>query len=100
VIECEPAFKPAAAVVKRPTLPERAAEPICTPLSRNVTVPVAVPLVDGCTVAVNVTDCPNEEGFALALTAVVVMAWLTVCERTEELLPLKLASPLYDALIE
>jgi hypothetical protein len=50
--------------------------------------------------AVNVTDCPNEDGFALELTDVVVVAWLTVCERIEEALPVKLASPPYDPLIE
>jgi hypothetical protein len=46
------------------------------------------------TVAVNVTDCLKSDGFADAATAVVVVAWFTVWVRVEEVLPLKLPSPL------
>ena len=44
--------------------------------SRNVTVPVGVPVPGGttATVAVNVTDCPNTDGLADDATVVVVLA--------------------------
>ena len=48
------------------------------PPSRKVTVPVGVPEAAGETVAVNVTDCPNTEGFADEVTALVVLAFVTV----------------------
>jgi hypothetical protein len=38
------------------------------------------------TVAVKVTDCPNTEGFADEVTAVVVLAAFTVCETGLEVL--------------
>ena len=44
--------------------------------SENTTVPVAV---EGETVAVNVTDCPNIDGLRLDVRAVVVGIVLTVC---------------------
>ena len=40
--------------------------------SRNVTVPVGVPVVDELTVAVKVTDCPRSEGFAEDIRTVLV----------------------------
>ena len=52
------------------------------------------------TVAVKVTDWPKTEGLTEEATLVVVLAWLTFWVRTEEVLELKLASPLYTALIE
>ena len=66
----------------------------------NVNVPVRVPAPGATTltVPVNVTDWPNNEGLIDELTAVVVPARLTVCVRSEEALPLKLASPLYATL--
>ena len=67
--------------------------------SLNVTVPVGVPPLPA-TVAVNVTDCPNTDGFAEDTTVVVVEACVTVCVRVEEVLPVKFASPLYVAVIE
>ena len=44
----------------------------------NVTVPVGVPAPGAAavTVAVNVTDCPNIDGFVEDVSAVVVAAWL------------------------
>src|SRR5207244_77088 len=66
-----------------------------------VTVPVGVPDpgATALTVAVNVTDCPNTALVADELTAVVVLALLTVCVKTAEVLELKLVSPLYAALL-
>jgi hypothetical protein len=62
-------------------------------------VPVSGPAPGGAafTVAVNVTDWPNTEGFADELTAVVVSAGFTVWVKLGEVLPLKLTSPLYTA---
>ena len=53
--------------------------PIFTALSLNVTVPVGVPAPGRVTliVAVNVTLCPQTDGFADETKAVVVAAWLT-----------------------
>jgi len=42
-----------------------------------VTVPVGVPPAE-LTVAVNVTDCPNVDGFREDVTVVAVAAWFTV----------------------
>ena len=50
----------------------------------NFTVPVGVPLNCGSTVAVNVTDCPNLDGFSDDPTVIVVVAgkmtWLTAVD--------------------
>ena len=69
--------------------------------SENVTVPVGVPVPGGTglTVAVKVTDCPTTDGFADDDTAVVVAILLTVWVSGAELLPTKLPSPLYVAVI-
>ncbi len=53
--------------------------------SKNVTVPVAV---DGETVAVKVTICPEVDGLRPDVVVVVVAALFTVCERAAEVLPL------------
>jgi hypothetical protein len=45
------------------------------------------------TVAVNVTDCPETEGFTDEPTAVAVFALLIVCVSVVEVLELKLVSP-------
>ena len=71
--------------------------PMLPPLSRNVTVPVGVPLPGPvtATVAVNVTLCPEAEGLPEELTVVVVVAGLTVWVRTADAeLALKFWSPL------
>ena len=54
--------------------------PMGLPPSRNVTVPVGVPAPGATaeTVAVNVTDWPNTDGFTDEITAVVVSAFTTV----------------------
>ena len=94
---------PSAEVAKVATpAPFKAPVPIEAPPSRNVTVPVVVPAPGAAaeTVAVNVTDCPNTMGFADEVTAVVVLSLLTVCVRGADVLPAKLASPPYTAVIE
>ena len=78
-------------------LPESvAALPSALAPSMNCTAPVAVPEpgADVATVAVNVTDCPSSDGFALLATVVVVVALLTVCAVPADAPPVKLASPL------
>jgi len=66
--------------------------------SRNVTVPVGVPVPGGttATVAVKVTDCPKTGGLADEATVVVVLALaggLTVWVNAALVLVLKLVSP-------
>jgi hypothetical protein len=60
------------------TCPEPFSAPVPTVVlpSLNVTVPLGVPLPgeSAVTVAVNVTDCPKDEGFALEASAVAVLA--------------------------
>ena len=56
--------------------------------SRNVTVPVDA---EGETVAVNVTDCPDTDGFTLDVTLAVVpvlVAGFTTCDTAEDVLGL------------
>lgn len=55
-------------------LPLTAEVPSVVVPSRNVTVPVGVPVVDELTVAVRVTDCPTLEGFAEEVRTVLVPA--------------------------
>ena len=74
VMECGPGAREEAANVATPAL--SAPVPSVVAPSLNVTVPVAVPLPGdtAATVAVNVTDCPNTDGFEDDVTAVVVLA--------------------------
>src|ERR1700680_1406988 len=74
--------------------------PSTVALSLNVTVPVGVPEVAGFTVAVKVTAWPNADGFTEETTEVVEVACFTPCDRAGEVLPAKLASPLYTAVME
>jgi hypothetical protein len=57
-------------VVNVATPPASGDAPITEPPSLNVTVPVAP--ADGLTVAVNVTGCPNADGFRDEVNAVAV----------------------------
>jgi len=95
VIEWTPAerlvIESDAAPVLRDALPSNVAP------SKNCTVPAAVP---GDTVAVNFTPAPKVDGLRLEVRVVVVPAGLTVWVSAVEVLPLKVASPLYTALIE
>src|SRR5437879_2083160 len=68
----------------------------------KVTVPVGVPAPGdtATTRVVNVTDEPNVDGLSDELTVAALLAGLTVWMRSEVVpLPLKLASPVYAALI-
>ena len=65
--------------------------------SLNVTLPEAV---DGVTVAVSVTVCPNEDGFGDPVRVVVEEAWLTVCVSVAEMLAASFVSPQYAAVSE
>ena len=69
------------------------AQPNGAPPSRNVTLPVGVPLVAAETVAVNVTDWPNAVDGAVDAMDVVVAAALTPCARPADVLPAKLPAP-------
>src|SRR5690349_16503902 len=81
-------------------LPLTGPVPIVLPPSWNVTVPVGVPALGkvAVTVAVKVTDSPNTVGLLLVATVVVVSPGETFCP-VLPLLVLKLASPLYVAVI-
>ena len=71
---------PTATVVLNVTTPPlRVPVPIEFPPSRKVTVPVGVPTpgANADTVAVNVTDWPNTDGFTEEVTVVVVSALIT-----------------------
>ncbi len=70
------------------------AEPMALPLSKNWTVPAAVPAPGetAATVAVNVTDCPKTEGVVEA-NVVVVLALLTTWFTAVLVLVTKLVSP-------
>jgi hypothetical protein len=67
--------------------------PIAARPSKNVTVPVGVPVVVLLTVAVNVTDWPKFEGLPELATVVVEASPLTVCDTAAEVLGSKVASP-------
>lgn|ERR1041384_6697882 len=69
--------------------------------SLKITVPVGVPDPGATvlTVAVKVTDCPEHDGLADELRAVVVPALLTDCVKLVDVLVLKLPSPLNTALM-
>jgi hypothetical protein len=65
---------------------------MAVPFDVKPTVPVGVGGPAGATVAVNVTDSPEVDGFALDVTVVVEVAWLTTCVSVP-LLPALLLSP-------
>jgi hypothetical protein len=67
----------------------------------NVTVPLGVPDPGALalTVAVNVTLCPNTDGVSEVATLVLLFAWFTTCVKSADVLPLKLPSPPYTAVI-
>ena len=81
-----------------------AAPPLSVPVpsvvvpSMKVTVPLGPPaaVVPGAftlTVAVKVTDCPDDDGLEEEETVMLVLAWLTVWEKAAEVLSAKLLSP-------
>ena len=82
-------------VVKVALPPERLAVPNVAAPSRNVTVPVGVPVAGATalTVAVKVTAWPKRDGFVDEVTVVELLALFTVCVMAEEVLLLKFVSP-------
>jgi hypothetical protein len=72
--------------------PVNVAVPNVVAESKNVTVPLGVP-VPAVTVAVKVTDWPNTDGLSELVTVVEVEPWLTVCVIAAEVLAVKLPSP-------
>src|SRR5438876_1134623 len=101
-MECDPTLSEDVAQLARPWLRVRLLQLVmAVPPSRKVTLPAGVPAPGllAVTVAVKVTDCLNTDGLAEELADVVV-PYFTVCVSLEEVLPLKFASPPYDALIE
>jgi hypothetical protein len=87
-MECDPTLK--AEVERNATPPLRLAIPSEAVPSKNCTVPVAV---EGETVAVNFTVCPETDGLTLEESEVDVPALFTVCVKTGEVLPEKPAPP-------
>jgi len=88
VIECDPNASVAVLYVATPLL--SVPVPSVVLPSLKVTVPVAVA---GETVAVNVTEEPNDDGFADEASEVVVAIWFTVWVSVEDVLLLSLVSP-------
>lgn len=87
-------------VVSFATLLDNPTDPSVVVPSLNVTLPIGVPEVE-VTVTINVTDCPYVDGFSDEVIAeVVVIALLTLCVNTGDVLPVKFASPPYIAVIE
>jgi hypothetical protein len=74
--------------------------PIVDPFDWKVMVPVGVPLVNGVTVAVKVTDTPKPAVGSDETTCVVVPALFVVRETAAEALPVKLLEPAYVAVME
>jgi len=97
VIECEPTLSE---VVMNVAVPEPFSVfvPSAVVPSLNVTVPVGVPETRPFTTAVNVTDPPENAGFVLDVSAVVVFC-CTTCVNTAEVLGRLFASPPYAAVI-
>lgn len=86
-----------AEVVSVATPPVIGPVPMELPPSRNVTVPVGVPVAGkvAATVAVKVTDWPNAEGFCEEVTVVVELPLFTTwgLPVSDPVLLLKFASP-------
>jgi hypothetical protein len=68
--------------------------------SLKVTDPFVTAVPPLVTVAVTVTISPKAEGFGVEVTLVAVDAALTVCDHADDVLPAKLLSPPYEAVIE
>jgi hypothetical protein len=79
--------------VARPPLNVRVARVVVPSLKATDPPGVPPPGATALTVAVNVTDWPKADGFTDDVTAVVVLAWFTVCVTAADVLPLKFVSP-------
>jgi hypothetical protein len=73
-------------VVKVATPPLRVPVPSVVAPFLKVTVPFGAGPVDGVTVAVNLTDCPEVDGLTEEVRVVVVGEGFTTCERADEML--------------
>ncbi len=94
MIECDPTASDDVLKVAVPLVSETLPRDVVP--SMKVTPPVGVPAPGEVaeTVAVKVTDCPNTEGFAAAVTLLVAAALLTTCVKgLVDVLVVKLASP-------
>ena len=98
MIFCEPFFKEDVLKLACPDALS-VAVPSVLPPSLKVTVPVGIPPDDEVTWAVNVTAWPTKDGLSEELSVVVVVIFWTVCFSVPELLPKKVPSPPYTALM-
>ena len=91
---CAPTLKPDVLNVATPDTFSAPVPSVVAP-SLNVTVPVAVPVAGATTltVAVNVTGCPNTDGFSEEANAVELEPAPTVCVNAVETLADRLAFP-------
>src|SRR5438445_11349998 len=97
-----PTLKVDVAHVATPTASACAPQPVIELApSLKFTLPVGVPAPGAVavTVAVNVTLCPNTDGFTDDVRLVDVLAWLTTCVRVALVLVAKFVSPLYTAVM-
>ena len=91
-MECVPTAK--VDVLNFATPPARVSVANVEVPSLNVTLPVGVPVNSGLTVAVKVTDSPCVDGFADDATVAVLVALLTTCFNTADVLVLNEVLPL------
>src|SRR5207253_1942429 len=99
-IGCVPIVRLEVENVAWPPAPTKPVPSVVAP-SLNVTVPVGRPAPGASTdtVAVNVTGCPNLDGFTLDVNDVEVSALFTTWLNVELVLVLNLESPPYSAVI-
>src|SRR5438876_649788 len=100
-MECDPTLSEDVAQLARPWLRERLLQLVmAVPPSWKVTFPAGVPAPGllAVTVAVKVTDCLNTDGLTEELTDVVVPCFVVVVV-LDGVVPLRFASPPYDAVI-
>ncbi len=97
-MECVPWASAAVVNVAWPAASSGPVPSVVVP-SMNVTVPVGVPGETLVTVAVNVTDCPVTDGLGAETRAVVVGAETTFWPTPAEVLPAKVESPAYVAVM-
>src|SRR5438094_7366202 len=102
VMLCVPTLRADVAHVATPAASACAPQPV-TELAPSLkfTLPVGVPAPGAVavTVAVNVTLCPNTDGFTDDVRLVDVLAWLTTCVRVALVLVAKFVSALYTAVM-
>jgi len=97
VIECAATERVAVTKVACPAASARVPRTFAP--SMKVTLPIGVPWVE-VTVAVNVTVSPKTVGVLEVVTVAFVLAGVTVCVMTDDVLVAWFGSPLYTAVIE